>query len=351
MFMKFIKITQKSRKGKLSALSVEMFVVPLRAFYKPKTKDEMKKVLFTMTMVMCSCGELELPEVQPEEDTPTEYQKKFTFTIKGDFANPEFVCGEDANIVLGNEYTSDDISYSQRMSRANTYMTADGAEMTDMWVVDYKDGDIVQSIHQKNTDADWGTPQMSLTLGTHHVLFLASRGSEPSYSNGIVTWSKPLDTFYTDYEVVVVKTSNGNRAVTLNRCATKLTIGIDDAIPAKTSQINISAPKWHDGWNMITGEPVAAQSGLSRTFDIPSSWIGSTGASLSVWSLSPTDEWTTDVTVASFAGTTENAKAEIRDVPLKANRVTTYHGSLYSTTSSNSVQLSTDWLPQYEGIY
>lgn len=56
-----------------------MFVVPLRAFYKPKTKDEMKKVLFTMTMVLCSCGELELPEVQPEEDTVT-----FTFRTQTD---------------------------------------------------------------------------------------------------------------------------------------------------------------------------------------------------------------------------------------------------------------------------
>lgn len=286
----------------------------------------MKRIAYCILPIcLCACGEIELPDVEPGE-VPTEetaYKKKFTFTVKGDFANAEF-----------------------RDSRA--YMSADGAEMTDLWVVDVKDGSIYQTLHQSPTDEDWGAPQMSLTLGTHHIKFLASRGAEPRYSDGSVSWSRPLDTFFTDYEVTVVKTSNGNRAVTLDRVSAKLQLFIDDAIPTGTTTFTTDASTWFCGWDMVKGEPIAST--YSREFSVPTSWIGQSGASLTLWSLSGADEWTTDVQLTSKAGTTQNASATIT-APMKANRATVMHGNLYSANSSTSISLNDEWLPQYEGVY
>lgn len=326
----------------------------------------MKKWIFALPVVLAGCGEIELPEV-PAMDDPAdveqvteEYTKKFCFTVKGDFGNAAFVGGGDAVAPVDTEQDglrvgvvyepTSEWGDSNRMTRANQYMTADGVELAEMWVVDYKDGAIQQSLHQTASDADWGAPTMSLTLGTHHVLFLASRGTGAAYQDGVVTWSRMNDTFYTDYEVTVAKTSNGNRAVTLNRVATKFALVIEDAIPSGTTSVTFAPETWYSGWNMLTGEAVAADGYVAR-YDLPSSWWGGMGSTLNMWGLSGADEWQTDVAIESRAGETVNASAVIAGAPMKANRVTRYSGKLFSNDAASSVSLATEWLTAYEGVY
>lgn len=283
-------------------------------------------LLFTLgTLCLSSC-------YQPAEDieqsqSETNYTRKFNFSVKGAFAQ--------------------DVA---PMTRANDYMIADGVEMTDLWIVDYAGGSIRQEVHQIKTDDDFGQPSLNLTLGTHHVLFLASRGAEPSYKDGVVKWSKPLDTFYCDYEVTVVKTSNGNRAVTLDRVASKLVLNIEDAMPQGTTSIRMIPSVWYDGWDMISGKPVAAAD-YEQTFSIPSSMPGKAGSSFSSWSLSGADEWTSDITYTSYAGDVVNASVSLNDAPFVANRATIYNGSMYSNTSAAAIQLNSSWLTSYEGVY
>lgn len=322
-------------------------------------------VLLALPLALVACGEIDLPEVEVTDDVTEAdgevYAKRFTFTVKGDFCNVAFVdgdglCDESQGTVASSmavpvvSEPTDEWGASQRMSRANTYMTADGAEMTDLWVVDVVDGVVKQSLHQTNADDGWGAPQMALTLGTHHVMFLASRGQGAAYADGVVTWTKPLDTFYLDYEVTVAKTSNGNRSVTLDRCASNLRVVIDDALPAGTATISLTPGKWYNGWNMLTGVPVAATDYVAA-FDIREQSWGSAGVALTSWTLSGSDEWTTDVTVTSRTASEVNATATLTAVPLKANRSSVYHGRLYSATSNSSVALNTEWLPAYEGVY
>lgn len=287
----------------------------------------MKKLLYAAAaLLMAACQQLELPE--PEE-AQTEETRKFTFTIKGDFLSPEFTEGK---------------------RKANAYMTADGAEMTDLWVIDVKDGEVKQTLHQTSTDADWGAPSMPLTLGTHHIKFLASRGQQPTYADGVVTWTRMNDTFFCDYEVTVFKTSNGNRAVTLERVATRLTLIIEDAMPQGTTAILLTPTTWYNGWNMLTNAPVEAQSYVAR-YDLPANWAGAKGNTLNMWGLSTTDEWLTDISVTSLAGESENAATIIENAPMKANRVTKYSGNLYTNAEQSSVSLNAEWLQSYEGVY
>ena len=297
----------------------------------------MKRFLLTVLLGgLCSCEHIEFVS-GTDTPAPTETEaKNFTFTIKGDFTNPEFSTVPDES--------------SSVTTRSNAYMTADGVELTDMWVIDYKGGTIVQQLHQYNTDDNWGAPTMSLTLGTHHILFLASRGIEPAYNEGIVTWAKPYDTFYCDYEVTVVKTSNGNRAVTLDRVATKVNLVIEDVVPVGTTSIVLEPSVWYNGWNMLTGVPVAAAN-YQQTLAIPASWGGKTERMASSWSLSAADEWVTDLHYTSYVGVEKNGEVLIEGAPLKANRATNYMGNFYSNVGESNVSLNAEWLTAYEGVY
>lgn len=301
----------------------------------------MRKLIFCALLLgaLTACEHVELsPTVIEEEGGVMNYAKKFTFTVKGDFTNPEF---------------------SGSGTRANSYMTADGVEMTDLWVLDVVDENpdhdaeswvIKQQLHQVSSDADWGAPSMSLTLGTHHVMFLASRGTGASYDGGVVTWTRMNDTFYKDYEVTVVKTSNGNRAVTLDRVATRLSLVIEDAIPAGTTTISLAPTKWYTGWNMLTGEPVQSNSYVAA-YNLTAAYIGTTNLTLNMWGLSGADEWQTNVDVTAKADDATTAYITIPDAPLKANRTTSYRGNLFTNSTAHGVSLHTEWLPAYEGVY
>ena len=256
--------------------------------------------------------------------------KKFMFTIKGDFSE------EWKSVTRG-------------------YLQADGKDMNDLWVLDYMNGQLVQQVHQNdNTAEDFGKPVMQLSYGAHHVYFVASRGTTPTVNVGAhsITWEKVSDTFYKDYEVNVVSTSNGNRAVMLERVVTKLRLTFTDAIPENAATINITPATWYKGLDYVTGEPCAVAENHTTTINIPSTNIGQTGVQASMFSVSTATEWTTDVTISSkTSADAVLGTATLTDVPLKANRVSDYSGPLFSAGGSMSLSLNGEWMDSYEGTW
>ena len=145
---------------------------------------------------------------------------------------------------------------------------------------------------------------MTLAYGSHHVYFVASRGVSPTLSttNGTITWTTVRDTFWKDYAVEVVSTSNGNRAVTLDRIVTKLALKFTDAVSANASTINFTPSSWYYTLNYKTGEPTTATTSQTISTSVPGSYIGNTDVLISYFSLSPSADWTTDVNVNSKDG-------------------------------------------------
>ena len=255
--------------------------------------------------------------------------KKFTFTLKGDFS-------DDWKTTRG-------------------YLAADGRDMTDVWVLDYMNGELVQQLHQgDNTADDFGTPVMNLALGNHHIYFVASRGTGATLDTTAKTivWERPSDTFWKDYEVSVVATSNGNRAVTLDRAVTKLRLTVTDAIADGAATFNIAPHTWYYGLNYQTGAPVSAQTDGVVTINIPANMIGGTNTPLNIFGFSSTTEWTTDVVLNCKAGNNDVlGSATIVDVPFVRNRVTDYSGPLFGSGGSLTLSLNTDWLDAETGTW
>lgn len=284
----------------------------------------MKKYMMMALAValFTACEKADIPDNSSEEpisvvDGKT---KKFTFTVKGDFGTPTFTRG---------------------------YLQSDGKDMTDLWVFDYMGGAMVQQLHQSNDDDDFGTPTMNLAYGAHHIYFVASRGASPTLTteSHMITWGTVRDTFYKDYEVNVVSTSNGNRAVTLDRVATKMTVTITDEVPTGCASLAITPSLWYYGLDYVDGSAVSGQE-KAVTVSVPNSYVGTSGElAVSLYGIGKATEYTTDIAIVAKDG--ESAvigSATIEDAPFKRNRGTEYSGYMFGSGGALACTLNTTWL-------
>lgn len=281
-----------------------------------------------MTMALAAVAILTTACTNDTIDTANPQKAQITFRVTGDFT----------------------LSTSP-MTRA---LTADGKSMTDVWILDYMGGTLQQQIHQTSSDEDFGTPTLNLSVGSHHVYFIASRGQNPTLSTAshTLTFAKVLDTFYKDYDIDVTASTNGSRAVTLERIVTKLTTTIADAIPAGAATFNIIPATWHYGIDYLDGSPTATATDQAISISIPSSEIGVSGELLNVYGFSSATEWTTDVALnCKTSGGDILGTATITAAPFVRNRITNYSGPLFSTEGLTSISLSSDWTDPYNATW
>lgn len=295
----------------------------------------MKKTILMVLAVcigMTACQKTMLEENEDVEVIyPGEKVKKFTFALKGDFSD-------------------------NWKPVTKAYMQSDGKDMTDVWVLDYDaEGNLLQQVHQgDNTVSDFGQPVMNLAYGAHHVYFIVSRGVSPVLDTDehTLTFGSVRDTFWKRYDVSVVATSNGNRAVTLDRVVTKLRLTFTDEVPAIANSISIIPHTWYYGLDYTTGQPASTQTDASTVITIPDSSKGQTGIQASLFGFSTAEEWNTDVVISSRTATDDVlGSATISAAPFKANRVSDYSGPLFSAGGSLSLSLNGEWEDSYQGSW
>lgn len=300
----------------------------------------MKKNFFLL-----ACAVIALAACESDTDAlcePASTHQPVTFRCSGDFDSPTFtpvtrsVCG-------------DIIATTTRAA-----VTADGKEMTDLYVLDYMDGQLIQQLHQTADDTDFGEPTLTLDYGQHHVYFVCSRGKTPTLSTDdhTITWATPSDTFYKDYTVAVSSSTATTHSVTLDRAATRLSVTLNDAIPEGLATVDVAPATWYYGIDYLTGLPADQRSDEPTTITVPSSRVGRTNTTLSVYSLSGATEWTTDVTVTARDQDDDIiGQATITAAPFKANRTTAYSGSLFASSGGFALTLNADWATDYTATW
>ena len=183
---------------------------------------------------------------------------------------------------------------------------------------------------------------MNLTYGHHDVKFIASKGSEPSLTATALSWGRVKDTFVLDYPVDVVASSNGNRAPELKRAVSGIKLVMSDAVPTNAKEIQITADR-----SLSLALPTLAAAALGETtvtMAFPSAWVGTKNNDASTYTLCPSDEFTTDVSVKVIA--TDNSVISdftIEDVELKKNRITTLTGEVFGRGSGFQVSIDDTW--------
>ena len=232
-------------------------------------------------------------------------------------------------------------------------LTANGSSMTDVWVFDYVGNTLVQTIHQDdNTAADFGSPSLDLSFGTHTLYFVASRGLTPTVNTTAhtITWVKPYDTFHKAL-TLTVDNSTGSQAVTLERMVGKLKMTINDAIATGTTQFIVTPATWYYGMDYTDGSPTASASNQAITISCPSNYVGESGKFLTVFTFSSSAQWNTNVTLAASNGTSTISSVAINNVPIQRNRSTEYSGNLFTNNGSTTITLNDTWGDPFTGTW
>lgn len=286
----------------------------------------MKQYIFTalaVAAILTACNSDDMHEADATSTTT------ITFSMTGDF-----------------QLTAHDFTRS---------LEADGKTMTDVWVLDYVGGELKQQLHQTSDDADFGSPTMDLSLGTHHIYFIASRGAGAVLNTTAhaLTFTSVRDTFWKDYEITISSgTSSGNRSVTLDRIVTKLKLTFTDAIPEGATTFNVTPLSWYYGVDYTTGEPSEATANGTITVNIPPSEIGLVNESVSIFGFSSVTEWTTDVSVDCKAVNNDVlGSATITAAPFVRNRVSEYTGPLFGDSGAMTLSLNATWDDSYTGTW
>ena len=227
-------------------------------------------------------------------------------------------------------------------------LTADGQDMTDLWIFDYVDGGLVRTLHKMETDVDFNEPTMPLVYGEHTVYFVASRGKSPTVTGTQITWGSPSDTFWKALTLNVGSGTASTVAVTLNRVVTKLRIVVADEVPATIATLEMVPGQWWYGLDYLTGEAVA-NSDAVRQVTVPASMAGTTGQlAVSFYCLSDDAEWVADVTIMAKDGDgAVIGSVSLADVPFVRNRVTDASGNLFASQSGFSISLNDKWIDSY----
>ena len=223
------------------------------------------------------------------------------------------------------------VSYETRAG-----LSANGHELTDLWMLDYQGGVLKQTIHQQNSEEGFGTVSAYFANGEHEIYFVASRGDGATLDteDHKITWAKVSDTFYKSLTVNVSRAASAIN-VTLSRATCKLKVSVDDDIPADAQTMSIKAGSWYKGIDYIDG---CAADMSQQNFDVD---ISDGTKTVGVFSIS-TETWATDVTVSIKTATkTESVTAE--NVPLYRNRETTLHGNLFGSNQGMSIGIDDTW--------
>ena len=224
-------------------------------------------------------------------------------------------------------------------------LKGDGNILTDLWIFDFMNGEMVQQIHQVSTDADFAEPTMTLAYGEHHIYFVASRGTSPVVDTDAKTivFGSVRDTFWKDYEINVTSSTSSDRYVMLDRVVTRLRIIFDDEVPANMATMGVQISKWYQGINYVTGEPT---NDIAKTYsvEVPSSYIGTVGQlTASYYGFSGVEEWTADITVTANSTTDVLGTVTVQNAPFKRNRITEYHGNIFGSSGGMTIGVNDEW--------
>lgn len=281
----------------------------------------MKKifVIAAVAMVFASCGK----EVKDFVDLDGE--KRVTFNLEGNWNSPVFTRGS---------------------------LSADGKEMTDLWLFDYVDGVLVQTLHQSSTDADFGEPSPTLTYGQHKIYFVVSRGGSPSVNGTVISWASIRDTFWKSLSVSVGGSSSSSYSVTMERVVTKLKITATDAVPEGTATVVVLPGTWYAGLDYLTGQPADMRDNEEMSASVPASMVGTTGLAVSFFGFSSATEWTTPLTVSARDGENDIiGLVNVAAAPFMANRATEYSGSLFTSGGAFAITLNDEWDTPWTGSW
>ena len=228
-------------------------------------------------------------------------------------------------------------------SISSTRATLEEVQMTDLWV--FIDDQL--KIHQTSSDTEFGSPTLSLSHGDHVLKFIASRGTEPSYDNGVMTWGKVLDTFAKEMALSIDDNTSATQSIRLERIVSRLQLVIKDVMPENLASATIVMSKRSMGVSVL--EMASTTSEESEQTFYCSQFAGYANAKFTVYTILTDDDISTDVSVILTDNDgNELVNRTIENVPLTRNTSTILQGYLFDADITASIGADNVWATDNE---
>lgn len=210
--------------------------------------------------------------------------------------------------------------------------------ITDLWLFDYMDGQLKETLHQSSKDDKFGEIDKLFDYGEHTFYFVASRGKSPTVTVPVISWIQPSDTFWASVRVSV-SAATPAQTIILSRVATRIRITITDELPPSTTTLSIAPSKWYYGLNITSGEGADVRQQTS-SITIPSSYVGQKDVVFSVFGLSPASPWSSDVKI--YANSSD-ASVTLKNVSFAQNTTSSAQGRLFSGGGALTIDVNDSW--------
>lgn len=209
---------------------------------------------------------------------------------------------------------------------------------------------------QNSEEKSFGTIEGSFPYGTYQLFFVAHNGNYDAVidtKNHTSTFDRVSDTFFIHATLTVDEDTEPTQQIVLNRCVTKFELLAKDAIPIKSRKAVFVVSGGGVVLNLLTGK-CASLVVQDKEIDIPSTALGTSGNTFSLYSFLPQGETGFDI---QFTVRDENdavvAAHHLINVPMKLNRITRYSGNAFSEKISftDGIEVNGEWEPVLEGSF
>ena len=172
---------------------------------------------------------------------------------------------------------------------------ADNTKAITVWAVG-EDGQVKQSVNQSSAEPGYGTISMELPAADYTIVAVAHNGAQATYASGIISFAdnKVTDTFIGKADVSISSTTPQSTSITLRRRVAKLTVRMDDALPANVKQAKATISGYSAKFDLNNDRGTAAEE-LVRTIDLTGR-DGQTAISVTIYTFVPSDPHTTSLT-------------------------------------------------------
>lgn len=261
--------------------------------------------------------------------------------------------------------TSNGVTLSHPTPHSRATLTANGAELTDLFILDYEkeSGKLLQVLHQTSTTPDFSEPDLTLEYGEHTLKVIATRSTSPTLLDAtaapwevpdnvltpvsgeaipaLLSSDKTSDTFGAQRDIVVGVGEAQTVEITLDRLVARMIIQSTDVFPTDCSTFELSLQEYRT-FSLQTFDVTEAETN-HRSSDV-SVLAGTTGTTITYYMFAPADGYTNDITFTTNSKTgNPYSTITVPNVRLERNKTTTITGSFYNHQQGFSISINDVW--------
>lgn len=200
---------------------------------------------------------------------------------------------------------------------------------------------IQYNIHEE----DFGIVYDTLPAGKYQICFLAHQSETTNLAEGIMSFDKLSDTFYTTQSITLDKGQENNADIILQRIVSRIEFKATDPVPEALERFDISISNYPDRINILNGKSLIATESYQLTHLFTPEEKKQIGMIHSFYTfIPPENEKLSVVLTATDAEQNVLRTRTITDIIPQINKIVRYSGILFTPPkpddAENTFQLS-----------